>query len=140
MKAAKSGRNSFSYLYEERTLEPVRTRRRAGRAERSIVNAWYVLFLSVVCIATVLMCVKFLQLKETATAMKESNENLKTELSHMVSENDARYEKVTNDIDWDYVRDVAINKLNMKYADKDQIIWYNSADEGYIRQYGDVPD
>jgi cell division protein FtsL len=140
MKAAQSGQNSFSYLYNDRTAGRADTRRRTRKGERSIVNAGYVIFLALMCIATVLMCVKFLQLKETVTSLNKSNAKLATEHTELKRENDARYENVTNNVDWDHIRDVAINKLNMKYADKDQIIWYNSASDGYVHQYTDVPD
>lgn len=140
VKSDENGRNSFGYLYEERTDTRVRSRKRTRKKERSIMNAGYVIFLAVMCIATVLMCVKFLRLKETVTSLNRSNGRLKTELTALRGENDARYENVTNNVDWDYIRDVAVNKLNMKYADKDQIIWYNSASSGYVLQYTDVPD
>jgi cell division protein FtsB len=92
------------------------------------------------CIATVYMCVYFLQLKENVTSLKRQNARLQTELTEMRRDNEARYQNITNNVDWDYIRDVAINKLNMKYADKDQIICYNSASDGYVYQYTDVPD
>ncbi len=140
MKAAHSGQNSFGYLYNDRTAGRAGTKRRARKAERSIVNAGYVIFLALMCIATVLMCVKFLQLKESVTLLNRSNAKLETQLTELRRENDARYENITNNIDWDHVRDVAINKLHMKYADKNQIVWYNSASDGYVHQYTDVPD
>ena len=140
MKAAKSGRNSFGYLLDERTAVRSDAGRRARKRERSTLNAAYVIFLAVMCIATVYMCVYFLQLKENVTSLKRQNARLQTELTELQRDNEARYQNITNNVDWDYIRDVAINKLNMKYADKDQIICYNSASDGYVYQYTDVPD
>ena len=112
MKAAKSGRNSFGYLLDERTAVRSHAGRRSRKRERSTLNAAYVIFLAVMCIATVYMCVYFLQLKENVTSLKRQNARLQTELT----------------------------ELQLKYADKDQIICYNSASDGYVYQYTDVPD
>ena len=60
MKAAKSGRNSFGYLLDERTAARPRAGRRTKKRERSALNASYVIFLAVMCIATVYMCGYFL--------------------------------------------------------------------------------
>ena len=40
----------------------------------------------------------------------------------------------------EFVRDMAINQLGMKYATEDQIIWYsNNTTNSYVRQYQEVP-
>ena len=142
MKAAKSGRNSFGYLFDDRTAARPHEGQRTGtrKRERSTLNAGYVIFLAVMCIATVYMCVYFLRLKENVTSLGRQNAQLQKELTELQTDNEARYQNITNNIDLAYIRDTAINKLNMKYADKDQIIWYNSASDGYAYQYIDVPD
>ena len=139
-KAAKSGHNSFEYLFDDRTAARAHAGRRTRKREKSALNAGYVIFLAVMCIATVYMCVYFLRLKENVTSLGRQNAQLQKELTELQTDNEARYQNITNNIDLDYIRDTAINKLNMKYADKDQIIWYNSASDGYAYQYIDVPD
>ena len=76
MKAAKSGRNSFGYLLDERTAVRSHAGRRARKRERSTLNAAYVIFLAVMCIATVYMCVYFLRLKENVTSLGRQNAQL----------------------------------------------------------------
>jgi cell division protein FtsL len=139
-KAAKSGHNSFEYLFDDRTAARAHAGRRTRKREKSALNAGYVIFLAVMCIATVYMCVYFLQLKENVTSLNRKNARLETELTELQRDNEARYQNLTNNVDLDHIRDVAINKLNMKYASKEQIIWYNSASDGYVYQYTDVPD
>lgn len=132
--------------------QPIRVRRKreaAGRAESPevarnrrkalIVNRAYVVFLALISIATVLMCVRYLRLKETITAQISRNENLESELVSLRSENDALLETISNEIDWAYIRDAAVNKLGMKYATKEQIVWYNTEDLYYVKQYQEVP-
>lgn len=110
-----------------------------NREKALVMNAGYVVFLLAAAVATVWMCVRYLQLKETITAQVSANERLESQLVTLRSENDALYENVHNETDWNAVRDRAINEFGMKYAQEDQIVWYNVDDSCYIRQYGEVP-
>ena len=67
------------------------------------------------------------------------NEKLESELVSLRSENDALLENINSSVDWNAIKDTAINKLGMKYAEEDQIVWYNTDGRSYIRQYQDVP-
>ncbi len=98
------------------------------------------IFLAMISLATVLMCVYYLRLKATITSQISMNEKLESQLVTLRSENDALYENVNNGVDWNYIRDRAIDELGMKYATEDQIVWYNTDDSSYIRQYVDVPN
>ena len=113
----------------------VRNRHRAMSIGRG-----YVIFLAMISLATVLMCVYYLRLKATITSQISMNEKLESQLATLRSENDALYENVNNGVDWNYIRDRAIDELGMKYATEDQIVWYNTDDSSYIRQYVDVPN
>ena len=110
-----------------------------NREKALTVNFAYVVFLAVISVATVFMCVHYLQLKSTITAQISVNEKLESELISLRSENDALLENVNNTLDWNHIKDVAINKLGMKYATEEQIVWYNTDDSSYIRQYTEVP-
>ena len=143
----------FRYRYEvdgtaarvPRQLELVSGGRTASRsatrnrARATVLNPGYLLFLAVMVAATVFMCVRFVQLKETITVQNRENMNLRTELTTLRSENDAYYENVQNHIDWEHVRDVAINELGMHYATQDQVVWYNTDTSSYVQQYQAVP-
>lgn len=111
----------------------------ANREKALGMSAGYVCFLLLAAVATVWMCVRYLQLKETITAQVGANEKLESQLVALRSENDALLENVHNEIDWNAVRDRAINEFGMKYAQEDQIVWYNVDDSCYVRQYGEVP-
>ena len=120
----------------EKTVS-VRTRR--NRTKALEVDRTYVMFLAVMCLLTVFVCVRYLQLKEIITTQTRTNTRLTAELDTLRNENDALLENVTNEIDWDHIRDVAINELGMKYATEDQIVWYTTEDREYVHQFGDVP-
>ena len=103
------------------------------------MNAGYVLFLAVAVAITVFMSVQYLKLKETITDQITTNEKLESRLVTLQSENEAMKENLENSIDWEYIRKTAIEKLGMKYAAEDQIVWYNTEDSRYMQQYANVP-
>ena len=117
----------------------VSTRTMRNRSRALSVSRGYVLFLTLMAALTVGMCVYYLQMKEMVTTQLEANARLESRLTAVTSENAALEETITNSIDWDHIKDVAINKLGMTYATEDQVIWYNIEDSGYVRQFRDVP-
>ena len=135
MKAAKSGRNSFGYLLDERTAARSRAGRRTRKRARSTLNAVYVIFLAVMCIATVYMCVYFLQLKENVTSLNRKNARLETELTELQRDNEARYQNLTNNVDLDHIRDVDTRKLNMKNTSTEKNMWYNRPSDRNVYKY-----
>lgn len=111
-----------------------------NRRRAMAMNRGYVLFLAAMAILTVAMCIYYLRLKETVTTQLEANAKLESQLMNLTNENDALLENITNSVDMERIKDVAMNKLGMTYATEDQIIWYNIEESGYVRQYRDVPD
>lgn len=126
----------------ERRREERRVSRQAtkNRKKAMQMGRGYVMFLSLVSVATLFVCVHFIQLRSTVTAQMKKTASLETELSQLVAENDAFYDSTVSNVDLDHIRDVAINELGMSYAEEDQIIWYSSnSTNSYVRQYQDVP-
>ena len=119
-----------------RTKKRTRVRRRLRAFGMTKAMMIGIAFLSVIVVAS---CVFYLKQRETLTHEVRQNEKLASSLTTLKSENDALYESVMGSIDWGKVRDTAINKLGMKYATDDQIIWYNTEGNSYIRQYQKIP-
>ncbi len=117
----------------------VSVRTKKNRTKALEVDRTYVMFLAVMCLLTVFVCVRYLQLKEIITTQTRTNTKLTAELDTLRNENDALLENVTNEIDLNYIRDVAMNELGMKYATEDQIVWYTTEDREYVHQFEDVP-
>lgn len=139
-RSAYKTRTASSYAPAGRSA--ARARRNATERNRSralSVNKGYILFLVVICAATVFMCVQFLQFKATVHSQQNYNEKLESKLVRMKAENDALYESVINGVDLEAVRDKAVNRYGMHYASQDQIIWYNADNSGYVRQIRQVP-
>ncbi|MDO4477954.1 MAG: hypothetical protein Q4B73_02790 [Lachnospiraceae bacterium] len=136
-----TARQAVAYPREEerRRKKRVSSQTRENRARALSMNRSFVVFLTVAAVVCVLMCVYYLQARALLTAQIDSNAKLESRLTKLQSENDALYETISNNVDLDHVRDVAINDLGMTYATEDQIIWYNTEGSGYMRQYQEVP-
>ena len=127
-------RKKASYAGTAVSSRTLRNRQRALSLSRG-----YVVFLVLICAATVFMCVNYLRLKATITTQQSNNETLASELSSMKAENDALYDSVMGSLDLESIKETAINQYGMHYATQDQIIWYNADNSGYARQYQKVP-
>lgn len=114
--------------------KPHRTRQHAMQMSKG-----YVVFLTAVCVATVLVCVNFLQLKAQITTQNETVATLETKLSKRKADNDAYYNTVMASINMDEVKETALNRLGLQYADESQVRYYDTKGNSYVRQYTDVP-
>ncbi|QOV20224.1 hypothetical protein INP51_04540 [Blautia liquoris] len=112
-----------------------RNRKRAMQMSRG-----YVLFLTAICTVMVALCVNFLQLKAQMTTQNETVMSLESKLSKLKADNDAYYNTVMASVNMDKVKEAALNRLGLQYADESQVRYYNIDQEGYVRQYSDVPD
>ncbi len=126
---------------EERPKERRVSRQATRNRHKALqMSKGYVLFLSLVSVATLFVCVHFIQLRSTVTSQLKEVASLETQLNQLIAENDALYDKTVSDINLDHIKNVAIDKLGMSYAAENQIIWYSSnATNSYVRQYQDVP-
>jgi len=114
-----------------------KTRRNREKAQQ--INFAYVLFLLAAAVATLFVCVHFLQLQAESTAHRKRVASLESQLSEQKMENDAAYEEAVSSVDLEKVKDIAIHELGMVYADQGQIMTYDSQDSDYVRQYDNVP-
>ena len=112
---------------------------RENRQKATQMNWGYVLFLTATSVATLFLCVHFVQLKSQLTAQIENIEHKEAELSVLKADNDAFYNNVAASGDIEYIKEVATKELGMKYPLEGQIIYFDTAGNGYVRQYQDVP-
>ncbi len=127
--------------YEEPQRKKSNRQVSKNRARARQMSRGYVIFLAMVSVATMFVCVRFIQLRSTVTTQLKDIAALETQLNQLTAENDALYNQIIKDVDLEHVKDVAINQLGMNYATEDQIIWYsNNATNSYVRQYQDVPE
>ena len=112
----------------------------ANRQKATQMNLAYVLFLTVTAVATLFLCVNFVQLKSQLTTQVQNLERQEAELSVLKADNDAFYNSVAASGDLEYIKEVATKELGMKYPSEGQIVYFDTAGNGYVRQYQDVPE
>jgi cell division protein FtsL len=122
----------------ERRKAPEKQERRAPRMVSGI-NPASMLVLTMAIIATFYFCVQYLMLRYDVTAIEKEIVSLERSLTTMKNENDAAYEQINSTYDLDYVYQVAVGELGMVYPNNNKVITYQSNDEGYVRQYRDIP-
>ncbi|MFR3321210.1 MAG: hypothetical protein ACLTSZ_08740 [Lachnospiraceae bacterium] len=113
---------------------------RSNRERASQMNVRYVVFLTAAAVATVWMCVNYLQLKAQGTRLQKQVTALETSLDAAILQNDSDYNRIMAGVDMEHVKDVAVNELGMGYATKNQVQTYSLDDSDYVRQYADVPE
>lgn len=116
----------------ERTLE---NRRRAEK-----MNLRYVFFLTLATVATLAICIGYLQLRSEVDARSTRITRMETELKDAKAENIATYNRIMKNVNLEEIRRIAIEDLHMVYANKDQVVFYETEESDYVRQYEDIPD
>ena len=123
---------------EERQQRVVR--RRASRAVRTgTLGRGFVLFLTAVCAAALCICIYFLQQKAEITNQYETIAKLENRYNTLKDDNDARYNEVMSSVSLEDIKEAALTRLGMHYADAGQIRYYSVQDDSYVRQYREVP-
>lgn len=110
-----------------------------NRKQALHMNPAYVAFLTIAAIATLAVCVWYLQLRAELTSRSEHITELQQELADSKEENTTRYNAIIDSVNLEEVRDRAINELGMVYAKPDQIITYQNPTGDYVKQYQDIP-
>lgn len=121
---------------ERRTVSRTTTR---NRAKAKSMSRGYVVFLTAVSIAALFMCVRYLHLKSEITTQIKQIAVLESNISQLKADNDALYNSVLASVDLEYIKNVAMNRLDMDYPGEDQIYQFDTAGNSYVRQYRNVP-
>lgn len=113
---------------------------RKNREKARHMNPAYVMFLSVACVVTFVVCFNYIKLRSEITGRIENIAALEGQLSDLKIENDAEYSRAANSVDLEEIKRIAMEELGMVYADKDQVVMYQDKEAEYFRQYEDVPN
>lgn len=100
----------------------------------------YMLFLVVSVGITLGSCFSYMQSHMRLTEMKQSVTVLQAQLQDIQDQNRALEEGLNMNIDLNEVYQEATGRLGMVYADESQVIYYNSSNDDYVRQYESIPD
>lgn len=146
-----TGRNS-AYVHgnavrrlDEEIYAPQQTRKpnsntaKKNREKARHMNLGYVLFLSCAIIAAGFILTIYIGLQSDITNSIKNISRLESQLNSLKLDNDEEYSRITNSVDLEEVKRVAIQELGMKYAEEGQIVTIQGGGSDYMRQVADIP-
>ena len=128
-------------LKEKPTGEPLREVRGELKKQRKMSMGFlYVAFLGLAVVVLAASLVSYLKLQNDITTMVDDIAYYEQTLNNLTLANDDEYSKIVNAVDYDYIRQVAIEELGMVYASEDQIVSYTRENSDYVRQLTGLSD
>ena len=104
------------------------------------MNKPYVAFLASAAMVVLFACVQYLQLQSDITQRSQHITSLQRELSQAKEENTTRYNAMVNYMNLEEIRDIAMNKFGMVYAQPGQVVNYVSPEASSVTQYFGIPE
>ncbi|MBQ9232886.1 MAG: hypothetical protein IJ167_02465 [Lachnospiraceae bacterium] len=122
-------------------VEPKRERKITKKADRALAFDFrYTMFVMASILIVVCACLFMLHMESQISEKKNHINNMENELEALEDDNAALKLSLESMYSLDDIYDVATNELGMVYAKKGQIVYYESANEDYVKQYQDVPE
>ncbi len=130
----------FSVPREETDKADARGKVQGSRSRDIRISGGYVFFLALICVFTMTLCVRYLQVKAELTRQNETIAAKESQLNKLKADNDAYYAQVLASVTLEDVKAAALNRLGLHYATESQIQYYNAAENSYVRQYQNLSD
>lgn len=97
----------------------------------------YVAFLLAASVMAGAILMNYVQLQSDMTKLANQVAKKESELNRLKLSNDEEYSRITNSIDLEEIRRIAIGELGMTYAKEGQIESYSSEGNDYMRRAGE---
>lgn len=117
----------------ERSVALRKARAKAAK-KKKVILTWVCLGVA----AVVGMCALHLVSRGAVAKATAEVNKLQNELTVLTKKNELLEAEINDSIDYEAIRDTAINDYGMMKPEDGQIITYSADDEGYIRQYKDI--
>lgn len=89
---------------------------------------------------TLYLCYNYLQVQGNIVQLERDIMVLEQQLDTVKAENDALEDGLNGQVDWEEVYLTAVNELGMVYPNKNEVITYESKEQGHVIQYQDIPE
>ena len=103
------------------------------------MNVGYLLFLGMALMAVGFVLISYLSLKSDITNSVKNIARMESQLNSLKLDNDERLSRISSSTNLEEVKQKAIQELGMQYAGEGQIIAFNSEDNDYVIQKGEIP-
>lgn len=104
------------------------------------VNFFGMVMLAGALLSTVYLCIDYLQLRAESTRLDKSIAALESELGMMLDANRAMTNSIASDVDLERIYQMAVGEMGMVFPNNNEVLVYDPADSGYVRQYARIPD
>ena len=120
----------------------VRTYRSAAiRAEKSLYfSKGYALVLILAVLMMIGSCSFMLMIQNKVSEQERNISSMQSQIQDMEANNAAYEDSLESKYSLDKIYEVATKDLGMVYSQKGQIVYYQSANEDYVKQLKDVPE
>ena len=103
------------------------------------MSAPYVVVLAICSVMMCIVCARYLSIRDDITTKSEMIAQLEVQTEALKSHNDNLNFSINSYMDIEYISKVATEELGMIKAGKDQILFYESSESEYMKQYKDIP-
>ncbi len=107
------------------------------RRNIDIISA--VLLVTAILVTSVL-AIRYLNVSARITEIDKSIASLNESLQAATQENDSMLASIADGVDLNEVYRVAVGELGMVYPNNNQVIHFTYENDGYVRQYGAIPE
>ena len=90
-------------------------------------------------LVTLYTCFMYLKVQSETVVITKEIRQLESELESLQDRNEAAANEVLDAVNPDEMYRIAVQELGMVYPNKNRTVYYQSADDGYVRQFGDIP-
>ncbi len=133
-------RKRVPFTKEERRKQQAQMYAAENRRKASRFGGLYTALITVAVAATLFTCVNYITLINNKSDNSKQITELQNQLSDIKAANDQTQLTIDTSVDYDYIYNVATEKLGMVYASPDQIIMYHSGESEYVIQYSNIPE
>ena len=113
----------------------------SAKADKALAfDMRYTMFVMTSVLIVIAACVLMLHMEASINEKKSNINALESELETIEDDNAALKLSLESMYSLDDIYNVATSELGMVYAKKGQIVYYESANEDYVKQYQDIPE
>ena len=131
-------RHESEEVFEKPKKKEVSAQVRKNRKQALHMNTAYTVFLAVATIATLAVCVWYLQLRFEGTSHAANISAMEQKLADLKEENTTRENSILDSVNLEVVRERAL-ALGMVHVNSDQIVTYQNPAGDYVKQYEQIP-
>ena len=129
----KERRNRFEFNPDLRTETKVKYKKKYNFG---FLNLFMI---AVISIALVKCCYTYIEARADIIQSNRAIATAKAELKDIQNINDSLLGQLDVETDRNYIYTIAVSKLNMIYPKENDTIYYEMPEEGYVRQFYDIP-